>query len=139
MGFVNSILKVFGLAEEEELEAVEETPKRAKGSPYQVVPFGVPEVEFYVMKPSYSEDKKRIFDIESYSKVLKERKALLLDLNLLFRVYPEEASRIVDFLAGVTVAIEGTTKEISDNIFLFAPPSYKIRGDDVKDFRRIEF
>lgn len=57
---------------------------------------------------------------------LKNRRPVILNLE---KLEVEEAKRILDFISGVTYAINGYTKKISNHIFLFAPNNVDISGD----------
>lgn len=73
---------------------------------------------------------------------LKNRRPVILNLE---KLEMEEAKRILDFISGVTYAINGYTRKISNQIFLFAPNNVDISGDVIphaseakKEIRRLE-
>ena len=49
---------------------------------------------------------------------LRERKTVILNLTMMD---PDQAQRAVDFVAGVTYAIDGHQERVGESIFLFAP------------------
>ena len=49
---------------------------------------------------------------------LRERKTVILNLTMM---EPDQAQRAVDFVAGVTFAIDGHQERVGESIFLFAP------------------
>lgn len=56
---------------------------------------------------------------------LKNNSSVVVNLK---RVTPEVAKRIVDFLNGVTYAIEGNIQKLGGGIFLCAPDSVQVEG-----------
>ena len=54
---------------------------------------------------------------------LREHKSVVLNLKLMA---PEIALRAVDFVAGAAAAIDGSTKRIGENTFLFTPIRVKV-------------
>ncbi len=59
---------------------------------------------------------------------LKERKTVILNLQLLDR---EQSQRIVDFLCGCTLALEGSQRKIGENVFIFTPSNINISQEIV--------
>ncbi len=52
---------------------------------------------------------------------------------------PQMAERIVDFLSGVTYALDGTVDKIGEKVYLFAPASVQIEVDEGVSQQRTEF
>jgi FtsZ-interacting cell division protein YlmF len=73
---------------------------------------GVPEV--VIMEPS------SFTEVPSYIDILRARKSVILNLA---RISADEAQRAVDFLAGVTYALDGNQKRVGNSVFLFTPSS----------------
>lgn len=60
---------------------------------------------------------------------LKNKAAVLIKVQGL---EPQLATRILDFISGMTYALSGTTQKISENIFLFAPSSFSLIAEPKK-------
>lgn len=57
---------------------------------------------------------------------LLNHKAVILNLHKLPK---EQAKRILDFLAGVSFAIDGNIEKVGQNIFLCTPSNYGVYGE----------
>ena len=64
----------------------------------------------------------------SIAEALKERKTVILNLQLLDR---EQSQRIVDFLCGCTHALDGSQRKIGENVFIFTPSNINISQEFV--------
>ena len=53
------------------------------------------------------------------------------------RVAPEVASRIIDFLNGVTYALDGYVEQVGERVFLFTPANTIVEVENGKE-RRVE-
>ncbi|MGN0192299.1 MAG: cell division protein SepF [Candidatus Gastranaerophilaceae bacterium] len=62
-------------------------------------------------------------------KHLKDRKSVILNLHLLDR---ELALRIVDFLCGATLALNGNQQKIGENVFIFTPVNVALSAESQK-------
>ncbi len=51
------------------------------------------------------------------------------------RAGPEMAERIIDFLNGVTYALDGTVEKIGDKVYLFAPANIDVEMDSGSEIR----
>lgn len=70
-------------------------------------------------------------DAADIAEELKERKAVLFDVKNVKN--EEDARRIVDFIAGVVMGIDGDMKKLTDGIFSAAPSNVSLSGDFVQD------
>lgn len=70
-------------------------------------------------------------DVEEIAVALKERKAVLFDVNNVTNV--EDARRIVDFISGVVMGVDGDMKKLTDGIFSAAPSNVSLSGDFASD------
>ena len=61
---------------------------------------------------------------------LKQRRPVILDVGGLD---PEEARRVVDFVAGTVYGLGGDIQKVSGGIFVATPSTYDIAGDFLKD------
>ena len=61
---------------------------------------------------------RRLSDAQNAVEVVRQRQCVLLQLD---NVAPEEAQRIVDFMAGAISALDGQVERIGECTFLFAP------------------
>jgi cell division inhibitor SepF len=66
---------------------------------------------------------------------LKEGRAVVLNLS---RIDVENGKRIVDFLSGILYALEGSSKKVGENIFLFAPANIAITPEEEAATSRAE-
>jgi cell division inhibitor SepF len=110
--------KMFGpepLDEEEE-----EAPLAAPGRP-AIRLHSARTVHIDVRKCAFSLDDARIA-----ADGLKSGKQQLVNLE---RTSAPTADRLVDFLSGVTYALDGTVEPIGDKVFLFAPANVQIESD----------
>jgi cell division inhibitor SepF len=69
--------------------------------------------------------------VKEYVSFLKGKRSLILRLH---NVDKAEAQRIVDFMSGATVALEGNMRKLGETIFCFTPASVVIEGDLEADF-----
>ncbi len=61
---------------------------------------------------------------------IKKRRPVVLDVGSLD---PDEARRVVDFIAGTVYGVSGDIQKVSGGIFIATPPSFNIAGDFLKD------
>ncbi len=61
---------------------------------------------------------------------IKQRRPVILDVGGLD---PEEARRVVDFIAGTVYGLNGDIQKVSGGIFIATPSSYDISGEFLKD------
>ncbi len=69
-------------------------------------------------------------DAEAAAEKLKERRAVLINLD---RTDEQTARRIVDFISGVTFALDGYYQRIGSKVFLFTPSNTVINVEDDMD------
>lgn len=73
----------------------------------------------------------RSFDeVDEVAKRIKENRAVVVNLHKLTREY---AQRTIDFLTGVTFALDGTIQKIGTNVILCAPRSMGVHGSIEND------
>ena len=139
MGFVDKIKDLTGFGdydyedeaeiEEEEEDLKEEKasrPKFTSGKKNKVVPISGTEAQnnIVVLRPKCFDDSKKI------STELKQRHPVIIDLGALD---PEEARRVVDFVAGTIYGGDGDMKRVSGGVFLATPNHVSISGEILKD------
>lgn len=73
--------------------------------------------EIVVLEPASFADAREI------AETLKLNKCILLNMR---KTDKELARRIVDFLSGISYAIEGSSQKVADNIYLFTPGHFEI-------------
>jgi len=73
--------------------------------------------EIVVLEPASFADAREI------AESLKVKKCILLNMR---KTDKELARRIVDFLSGISYAMEGNSQKVADNIFLFVPGHMEI-------------
>ena len=136
MGFVDAVKDFVGFGdidyeEEYELEeeVFEELPEEKPsffGRKNKVVPLdrqaSMPRI--MVIKPKCFNNSTEAAD------QLKQRRPVILDVGGLD---PEEARRVVDFIAGTVYGLGGDIQKVSGGIFVATPASFDIAGDFLKD------
>lgn len=63
------------------------------------------------------------------AEALKQRKPIIVNVR---RTEKDLARRIVDFLSGISYAIDGHMHKIADQIYIFAPPTVEIVSQGVQ-------
>jgi FtsZ-interacting cell division protein YlmF len=91
-----------------------------------------PPTTVFVVKPELDSNGKPLFSMKSYARYLLTRQALVLDINAIAADDLTKAMRLVDYMAGVAEAVEGSVYEVTKNIFVFAPRNVKLAGDPLK-------
>jgi len=86
----------------------------------------------FVVRPEKDDEGRRAFSPRTYAKFLLTRQALVLDVNSLAAVDVTDATRLVDYLAGVAESVSGDVWQVTKNIFIFAPQGVKLVGDPLK-------
>ena len=93
-------------------------PGLARGGRNNLVSLPTPKKqEIVVLEPASFADAREI------AESLKVKKCILLNMR---KTDKELARRIVDFLSGISYAMEGNSQKVADNIFLFVPGHMEI-------------
>jgi cell division inhibitor SepF len=71
-------------------------------------------------------------DARDIAETLKLKKCILLNMR---KTDKELARRIVDFLSGISYAIEGQSQKVADQIYLFTPGHFEIIFHDQNGFK----
>ena len=136
MGLVDKLKDLTGFGEveyedelEEEVEeVVEEKPVRKIPSikKSKVVPIAGDSTynRIVVVKPKCFNSSTEIAD------ELKQRRPVIVDVGALD---PDEARRVVDFIAGTVYGVDGNMQKVSGGIFLATPNHVDIMGEVLKD------
>lgn len=82
--------------------------------------------EIVVLEPASFADAREI------AETLKLKKCILLNMR---KTDKELARRIVDFLSGISYAIEGQSQKVADQIYLFTPGHFDIIIHDQTSFK----
>lgn len=136
MGFVDAVKDFVGFGdidyeeeyelEEEEFEEISEEKPSFFGRKNKVVPLdrqaSMPRI--MVIKPKCFNNSTEAAD------QLKQRRPVILDVGGLD---PDEARRVVDFIAGTVYGLGGDIQKVSGGIFVATPASFDIAGDFLKD------
>ena len=69
----------------------------------------------------------RFEDVEEVAELLREDLPVVINLEM---AGPEDRRRIVDFLCGVTFALEGEVCRVTDGVFMFTPSRVGIDAPD---------
>jgi cell division inhibitor SepF len=100
-------------------------PGLARGGRSNLVGLPTPrKQEIVVLEPASFADAREI------AESLKVKKCILLNMR---KTDKELARRIVDFLSGISYAMEGNSQKVADNIFLFVPGHMEIVIADHQD------
>jgi FtsZ-interacting cell division protein YlmF len=110
-GFESAMDTVFGRkVHGEEFKAPSMVPNSAP-SPLQLVQSGVAGVNIVVVEPRTFEDSLEIVNN------LKERKSVIVNLQYLDQALSQ---RVIDFVSGATLALDGTQERVGHGVFIFA-------------------
>lgn len=111
-GFESAMDTVFGrkVQKEERFTAPSMVPNTAP-SPLQLVQSGVAGVNIVVVEPRTFEDSLEIVNN------LKERKSVIVNLQYLDQALSQ---RVIDFVSGATLALDGTQERVGHGVFIFA-------------------
>lgn len=113
--------------EEEELQPVE-VRSRNKGAVLSL--HSNPEMKIIVVKPLTFEE------AEKLAGHLKNRKPVIVN----FENTPKEtAQRIIDFLSGAVMALNGSTLKVTGQTFLFVPSNVSVHSDEIAGDLRERF
>ncbi len=136
MNLVEKIKDLTGFGEidyEEDYEEEYEEPiaeKAQKKNSFvkknKVVSLGTyePQNRIVVLKPRSFNNSTEVAD------ELKQRRPVIIDVGALD---PDEARRVVDFIAGTVYGVDGNMQKVSGGIFLATPNHVDIMGEVLKD------
>ena len=136
MGFVDAVKDFVGFGdidyEDEEIEMIEEeeeimeerTPFFARKNKVVALDRAQNQPSIVVLKPRCFNNTTEIAD------QIKQRRPVILDVG---NLDPEEARRVVDFIAGTVYGLNGDIQKVSGGIFVATPSSYDITGEFLKD------
>lgn len=125
-GWWDKVVDFMGLAENEEdveEEATREEELKQPRSRGNVLSLHAnPEVKIMVVSPlSFDE-------AEKLAGHLKSRKPVIVNFENTSR---DQAQRIIDFLSGAALALNGSTLKITAQTFLFVPSNVSVHADDL--------
>ena len=135
MGFVDAVKDFVGFGdidyeEEMELEEYDEEPVEER-APLFSRKNKVVALDRASMQPSIVVLKPRCFNnTTEVADQIKQRRPVILDVG---NLDPEEARRVVDFIAGTVYGLNGDIQKVSGGIFIATPASYEISGEFLKD------
>ena len=114
---------------EDEYEEPAETKqirKNAVVKKSKIVPISSqePQNRIVVLKPKSFNNSTEVAD------ELKQRRPVIIDVGALD---PDEARRVVDFIAGTVYGVDGNMQKVSGGIFLATPNHVDIMGEVLKD------
>ncbi len=135
MGFVDAVKDFVGFGDidyeddmDMEYEEVEEREERAPifSRRNKVVPLDnqASQPQIVVMKPKCFNNSTEAAD------QIKQRRPIILDVGGLD---PEEARRVLDFIACTVYGLNGDIQKVSGGVFIATPSSYDISGEYVKE------
>ena len=134
MGFVDAVKDFVGFGDidyeeeaimEEAEEVVEErTPFFARKNKVVALERAQNQPSIVVLKPRCFNNTTEIAD------QIKQRRPVIIDVG---NLDPEEARRVVDFVAGTVYGLNGDIQKVSGGIFVATPAAYEISGEFLKD------
>lgn len=123
MSFVDKVWRWLGggeMVEEEIMELPIPADKKTNPKANLVSLQSAKTVKVVVCEPSTFDEAQGIADN------LKNRRQVILNLD---STQPDVARRIIDFISGITYALDGHTQQLGDHIFLFASSNVEITKD----------
>lgn len=135
MGFVDAVKDFVGFGdidyeEEAEMEEVveevveERAPLFSRRNKVVALDRAAAQPSIVVLKPRCFNNTTEVAD------QIKQRRPVILDVG---NLDPEEARRVVDFIAGTVYGLNGDIQKVSGGIFVATPASYEISGEFLKD------
>lgn len=133
MGFVDAVKDFVGFGdveyEEEVMEEVEEvveerTPLFSRRNKVVAIDKAQNQPSIVVVKPRCFNNSTEVAD------QIKQRRPVIIDVG---NLDPEEARRVVDFIAGTVYGLNGDIQKVSGGIFVATPAAYEISGEFLKD------
>ncbi len=121
---LNGIKKFFGVEGEDEQTIVGTEDEFYQVSKEELDEDGSKKNKMILFEPRAYSESSQIVDY------LKNRNTVIVNLK---RVTPEQAKRIVDFLAGSLYAMNGNLQKLGGGIFLCAPNNVNIEGKITDD------
>jgi cell division inhibitor SepF len=123
-GLVKKVMSIFSFdADSEDMEDLQQrTDERPERGSDKVVAIKrqVKHAEISIFSPQSFDDASMI------ANNLKSGKAVIINLG---RLDVSLATRIVDFVSGIIYALEGESKKVGDNIFVFTPYGISIAAE----------
>jgi cell division inhibitor SepF len=122
-GFDLAMDNVFGSRKESVNPRSVETPRDMSyrsPSPLQVVQNGSSALNIVVVEPRSFEDS---LEIVNY---LKERKSVIVNLQYLDR---DVSQRVIDFVSGATLALDGSQERVGHGVFIFASMNCQVETE----------
>jgi|SRR5699024_1797531 len=152
--FKDKFNNFFFLDDEEEVDHIEETPEEQAPPTYeeskQTEKVEAVKSENWKRKKSGGENvvainqkqalqKPQITIVEPrlYSEVQEVSDYLLASQSVIInfrRMDHEQATKMIDFLMGVTYAVKGDIQRLGDEIFICTPQSVTVNGSDLSEF-----
>lgn len=120
--------------ENKQAETTDETPKvenrlRKKSGGENVVAINQKQV---LQKPQITIVEPRLYsEVQEVSDYLLANQSVILNFR---RMDHEQATKMIDFLMGVTYAVKGDIQRLGDEIFICTPQSVTVNGSDLSEF-----
>ncbi len=134
IGWFEKFMNFIGLSdnyeeeEEEELQPVEVRSRSNKGAVLSL--HSAPEMKIIVVKPLTFEESEKLVGY------LKNRKPVIVN----FENTPKDiAQRIIDFLSGAILALNGSTLKVTAQTFLFVPSNVSVHSGEIPGDLRERF
>lgn len=134
MGFVDAVKDFVGFGDvdyEEDMEMEEYEEQEEERAPIFSRKNKVVALDRASMQPSIVVLKPRCFNNSTeVADQIKQRRPVILDVG---NLDPDEARRVVDFIAGTVYGLNGDIQKVSGGIFIATPSAYEISGEFLKD------
>lgn len=131
MGFVETVKEFIGFGDIEDEEEFEEMEQEERIEPShsfrknKVVALNSAQTQrIVIVKPKCFSNSTEVAD------ELKRNRPVVIDVGALD---PDEARRVVDFVAGTVYGVNGSMQKVSGGIFIATPSQVDIMGEILKD------
>ncbi len=121
----------FGLGEEyyyEDGEFIDEQPGRGGPAMLRVQSSRINRVSVWLTVQSFE-------NAQQAADGLKDGHQQIVNLE---KATPDLCARIIDFLNGVTYALDGFVEKVGEKVYLFTPSNYVIEVENDRDTRRVQ-
>lgn len=116
---INKLLTFFGIDEKDEIEENEKLDLY-EGKPKIINIHTQSQIKVIIIKPDKFEQAQNICT------ELKNKKPVIIDFKNMDKL---NAQRLIDFISGAILALDGEIRKIDNNIFFIAPDNFDITGD----------
>ncbi|MDH7600542.1 MAG: cell division protein SepF [Armatimonadota bacterium] len=114
--------------DEDEIEFVEDAGGRRRGSPVKLGPSRLNHVSVWLTVQSFD-------NAQQAADGLKLGHQQIVNLE---KATPDMCTRVIDFLSGVTYALDGYVEKVGERVYMFTPANYVIEVENGEKGRRVQ-